>query len=658
MPKGLVEKIRGFLKEGPERLQYAQAFKNHLHSQARVMQRIGGAICSVVWLGYAFDTDPKLHPEFPGLIYFRLGLSVVALVVLFWSFIEKLRGKGLGLIYVLAFYAQLTCSFFTGRIAYDANYVAGLQLVTLLLVLIPFPRRVLFSLYAFSIAIFVGSVFYHRPDLSTASAKYSMNNLAVAYVFGIVMGYFLNRFRFEIFLNQIRIAQKNLEVQEQMEKVHALKVQQDGDYFLTSILLRPLATNTAKSNKLTVEFLINQKKKFEFRRWQSEIGGDLCTAHTIHLSGREYTVFLNGDAMGKSLQGASGALVLGTVFKSIVSRTQASSGAQRRYPEQWLKECFIDLQNVFVPFDGSMLISAVIGLVDNETGFLYFINAEHPWLVLYRDGKASFMEDTLSLRKIGTAGHEGSLRIHTFQMRPHDVVIVGSDGRDDLLLGMDEKGRVINEDESLFVRTINESGTDLPGIEGALQTKGELTDDLSLLRVAFMEDHPHEESRRPARAGELYESARTLMRGNKKSEAMELLEECVRLDPLHAEAVRLLARVCLNGKDFEKAALYCERYTVLNPGNNAFLYYTSHAYKRSAQGDMEKLSVAADFGERCRLRDPSFVENLLNLSDTYRLMHNAPRSTMIAELAIRIEPENERARRLAGLSAAEGAPSR
>jgi hypothetical protein len=41
----------------------------------------------------------------------------------------------------------------------------------------------------------------------------------------------------------------------------------------------------------------------------------------------------NGDAMGKSLQGAGGALVAGVVIKAILTRTLLYSEYQNRYPE-------------------------------------------------------------------------------------------------------------------------------------------------------------------------------------------------------------------------------------------------------------------------------------------------------------------------------------
>ena len=110
-----------------------------------------------------------------------------------------------------------------------------------------------------------------------------------------------------------------------------------------------------------------------------------------------------------------------------------------------------------------MLISLVFGLVDERSGLVYFINAEHPWVILYRDGVADFIEHDMNIRKLGTSGLENELFISTFQMMPGDFLIIGSDGKDDLVLSRDvqKDTRVINEDESLFLHRVEEAKGDL-----------------------------------------------------------------------------------------------------------------------------------------------------------------------------------------------------
>lgn len=103
-----------------------------------------------------------------------------------------------------------------------------------------------------------------------------------------------------------------------------------------------------------------------------------------------------------------------------------------------LRILFIELHKVFESFQGSMLVSIVMGLIDNRTGLMYFINAEHPVSIIYRDGKASFIDEDFIFRKLGTEIAQSYIYVKIFQMKDGDIVINGSDGRDDIIL-LDEK---------------------------------------------------------------------------------------------------------------------------------------------------------------------------------------------------------------------------
>ena len=189
----------------PERKKYREDFAENLREQARALHKPVGLIAMLAWINFAFRIDPVLHPEFPGLFYFRLGLILAGGYVFVASFFERLRGRGPGLIYLLVVFAFFSCSFFTGRIADDAAYVSGLQILILLLVAAPVPFRVLVTWYAISIALFVSAVLIYQPAIGTMAARYSLNNLVIAYVLGLTLGFFVDIFRFNMFLNQTRL---------------------------------------------------------------------------------------------------------------------------------------------------------------------------------------------------------------------------------------------------------------------------------------------------------------------------------------------------------------------------------------------------------------------------------------------------------------------
>ncbi len=405
-----------------------------------------------------------------------------------------------------------------------------------------------------------------------------------------------------------KVEERTRQLQHSLNEVRALKVQQDGDYFLTSLLIKPLGGNFVKSERVDIDMLVRQKKRFQFRHWEAEIGGDLCTAHSIRLNGRNYSAFLNGDAMGKSIQGAGGALVLGTVFKSVVSRTQYAP--QNESPELWLKNCFVELQNIFVSFDGSMLISAVLGLIDDESGMLYFINAEHPWIVLYREGRASFIEDRLILRKIGIEALSGRMHISAFALEPGDVVIVGSDGRDDIQLGVDAKGnRIINEDEYEFLRHVESGAGDLEKIEASILARGDLTDDFTLIRAGYRIDESLE-----------------FLRGR--------TAERERLAGLIGSALEAGAA----GPGLAALEKYFQRY----PESSEHLFAAARLARASG-----RLAVARDYAERLRLREPQHIENLILLAELCLALSELERAGKIAGEALEIDPANARARELA-----------
>lgn len=432
-----------------------------------------------------------------------------------------------------------------------------------------------------------------------------------------------------------KVEDRTRELQNTLNDVSALKRQQDGDYFLTSLLIKPLAVNRVESGPVDVTFLLKQKKKFEFKNRSEELGGDICMADTITLKGRRFTLFLNGDAMGKSIQGAGGALVLGAVCRMIVERTRLSSALQDVYPERWMKNAFIEFQKMFESFDGSMLVSVAFGLVDEESGVLYHINAEHPFTVLYRGGRAAFIETQLSYRKLGIGGIGGSVHVRTLQLEPGDVIIAGSDGRDDVLLPM-TNGRQINDDETKFLRHVEGGSGNLERIYENIVESGEITDDLSLIRIEY-----RGVPAMPEPDPQLVSNARSAYKSADRAAAVELYEKVLTVSPLHEEAARRLIKIYLEDKNYEKGAEVAQRLADAGRIDPEFSYAASLCVKRT--GDLRR---AADMGERTYIREPGHVKNLVNLADIYLRMNNIGRATEFLDKALLAEPDNANALRL------------
>ncbi len=417
-----------------------------------------------------------------------------------------------------------------------------------------------------------------------------------------------------------RVTQRTHELAETLSQVRALKDQQDGDYFLTSLLLRPLGGDYSRSETCSIDMLTEQKKSFRFRERTAEIGGDLSIADSIRLGERDYTVVLNGDAMGKSMQGAGGALALGAVFRSIVTRTQIAPEARNATPENWLELTWRELSAVFESFDGSMLVSATLALVDDADGACYILNAEHPWPALYRAGRAEFLVGEASLHKIGVK-QDGRPPILKLRLEPGDAVLFGSDGRDDLQIGLDDEGRRrLNEDERAFLKRVEEGRGQLLEIRAALAAAGELTDDLSLVRLGYRE---RESSNARATIDDSPGSRDRDPDPNDTARQSRELRGFLKRREIHSALA--LARIILARAD----------------GDDEALYLCSAALKLAGLR-----AEAIDVGERLAERNARHINNLLNLADLHRLQGETRRAREYLQKARTLDPVNPAVERL------------
>jgi hypothetical protein len=444
------------------------------------------------------------------------------------------------------------------------------------------------------------------------------------------------------------VTTQSKKLQVTLEEVHNLKKQQDGDYFLTSLLLKPLGLNTVETNAVKVEFSIKQKKQFYFKNWLTEIGGDICIAHEIKLNGKNYVIFINADAMGKSMQGAGGAIVLGAVFQSYIERTRTMPAYRDNYPERWLKNAFLELQSVFESFDGSMLISMVLGLVDEITGMLYYINAEHPAPILLRDGKAEFLPEDAYYRKLGTPGVAGRVNVSTFPLKSNDIIFVGSDGKDDLLIGRDSFGqRIINEDEKLFLSIIERHPDSLEQIFAALPPLGEITDDLSLMKVQYFAVPAESPAELMVEWTDVVTKARELLQQKKGSQAHALLLS-LNITPINdVRTLKAIAKMLFQLRDWENAALYSEKLAETSSNQNRYLFVAAHCHKK-----LRNLQKSIALSDRIRLREPGNIQNLLNLVECHLALRDRPRAHELLEEIFFIDANNERAQKLSKLAAA------
>jgi HAMP domain-containing protein len=419
-----------------------------------------------------------------------------------------------------------------------------------------------------------------------------------------------------------KVEQRTKELQNTLEKVQELKVQQDGDYFLTSLLSDPLMQNRSKSNLISIDTFIEQKKKFNFRNKQKHLGGDLCIIGDLNFNGKIFIMFFNGDAMGKSMQGAGGALVMGSIVNSIMARSASNRKILTIEPRQWISEAFYEIQRVMESFDGAMFVSCILGLIEEQTGKMTYFNAEHPFSILYRDNKADFIETDISAHKIGTPNNH--LEIYEFQFHPSDIFFCGSDGKDDLVLSFNEAtgDRVINEDETVILRCIEEGKGVLDDIVKSIKKIGEISDDLSILRIEFLNSEFKESietipiDKNELTIQKLNIQVADLIKSKNYAEALELLDQI----PDDSFAKDYYMGLCYSRMgNLKESAIYLEEANRKASNQKQILRQMSFVYF-----DLNQYEEAYSYLEKFLLLEPedskakalmSILEDKLNMRD-------------------------------------------
>jgi HAMP domain-containing protein/tetratricopeptide (TPR) repeat protein len=465
-----------------------------------------------------------------------------------------------------------------------------------------------------------------------------------------------------------KVKERTKEVQEKMEEVQKLKVQQDGDYFLTSLLAKPLFFNANKSKLVPTEFFIRQKKKFEFKNKTADLGGDICITGTLKFGKpdnyKTYIMAMNGDAMGKSMQGAGGSLVMGVVFNAIMSRSASNKKVLDMSPEEWLTDIYNEVNSVFKSFNGTMVISATVLLIEEQSGEMLYFNAEHPATILYRDGKASFIEQELLLRKLGQES-EFDFKVYKYKLEPGDVVILGSDGRDDIDLTPEAEIRTINEDEFAILHTIEKTSGNIFEIEDLLKAQGTITDDLSFLRVDFqpltqreeiqnIQEQPitsrFEEQELEIREDddlhelditEVYQQSKRLYREGQVNEALSVLMKAHSVEPNNQKLNKLLGLMSFKGKDYATAVDILSQYLQMDPDTEEMWYYLSLSQKK-----MGRYLSSLEASKRVYQLHPDNVNNLVNLSDLNRLTGKYAEAKQYSEKALELDPDNQNAKKI------------
>ena len=390
---------------------------------------------------------------------------------------------------------------------------------------------------------------------------------------------------------QEEVTLKTKELRESLENIRNLKEKQDGDYFLMSILQSCFQNKIRTFGDFEIETLVSQFKTFEFKSKQGEIGGDIVCIEEIRIGGRIFLAILNADAMGKSLQGATGALLASSMFKSHID----SSTSDLYTPETWIVSLYRKIHGLFQSFDGNLFSTGILAVLDPENSCVFFLNAQHPSSILIRNNVSGFIEQETSY-KMGIPLLKEIPKVYCISLKENDSLIFGSDGREDLrsITGSKE----IHSFSEQFLLEVSNTNGDLVLLKNKMAEYGDYIDDLSLVRI-FRKKDPQRRSRdlwkETSKRKNLQKGILLWKKGDKKI-ACSIFAKLSSENPSDKDLAYITAWAFWKMKEWEKAKTYSEKLLYREPKNQQNLVLLAKIYFQLGITDVILLDLLEAYG--------------------------------------------------------------
>ncbi|TGM98811.1 SpoIIE family protein phosphatase [Leptospira dzoumogneensis] len=387
------------------------------------------------------------------------------------------------------------------------------------------------------------------------------------------------------------ITLKTKELRESLTNVRNLKDKQDGDYFLMSILQSCFQNKVNDFGDFKIEALVSQFKTFEFKSKLGEIGGDLVCIEEIRIGDRKFLAILNADAMGKSLQGATGALLASSMFKSHID----SSHSGFYTPETWIVSLYRKIHGLFQSFAGNLFATGILAVLDPENSCIFFLNAQHPPSVLLRNNISGFIENETSY-KMGIPILKDIPKVYCISLKENDSILFGSDGREDLRVRT--KNKEIQSFSEQFLLEVSNTNGDPALLKNKMEEYGNYIDDLSLVRI-FRKVNPRKKSRdiwrETSKRKNLQKGILLWKKGDKKI-ACSFFSKLSSEDPNDKDLAYITAWAYWKTGEYEKAKTYSEKLLYRDPKNHQNLVLLAKIYFQLGISDVILLGLLEGSG--------------------------------------------------------------
>jgi hypothetical protein len=470
-------------------------------------------------------------------------------------------------------------------------------------------QLVFITTFLLSITVFIDIFSFRNNLINTSIFMFSFILCIFIMHISLIERYVLITKRWKLIsgdLENVVISRTN-KLNESLLNIIKVKTSQEADYFLFYQILNSIFSEF--NNKIkNIEIYEKPYHIFEYRGEKKLIGGDICVTDQVFIGGKEFLFLINGDAMGKSLQGAIGALAIGIVVKSYLKENKISNNTS---PELWIYGLFSKLNESFECFEETMFASSCISLLDYNDGFYYQVSSEHPKTILLKSDKANFLNNSVDTCKLGVNGIQSQFKILTKELSPGDIIIIGSDGKDEIIMRDENNKEYYNLDENIFLDIVNETKGNLNEIIFSLNKKGKIRDDISIIRLEYNPIIQHNSEEISTFFKKKYISKNKEYTLN--SEEILFFENLNIVFPELNIINKILGLHFYNLNNIEKAILYIKKYNYNFPNSLYLLHIHTLINKKIGNYIDAKYS-----GEQILLRRPKNKKNLNNLISIYK----------------------------------------
>jgi methyl-accepting chemotaxis protein len=207
-----------------ERERFPDTYSGELNYQSNLIIAPAAIICLFIWIGY-IKTDSLIYPDIPSIIYFRYGLSFVALIILILQFIPFFKERSMYLLAALGFYLEIATGILTGLTGGDPVYVAGFFFVMIIIIIAPIYKTILWLMTTSAVVSFLMTGFIHGLTFSNVRQKYTLNDLVAVSIVSFFFVFILDKMRFSNMKKSMELEDTKEEIEIEKNKITEIMVE-------------------------------------------------------------------------------------------------------------------------------------------------------------------------------------------------------------------------------------------------------------------------------------------------------------------------------------------------------------------------------------------------------------------------------------------------